>query len=367
MTIRSEKPMTLCKIAELAGTSASTVSRVLSNDVRISPSTRARVLAVVEKNHYQPNQFARILKGGHTGMIGVLSSSIGSGFFAEVLRGIDLISKSNGMHLMCSFAHGTVDYINLCRDMMTGGRVDGVILIDPPMELYDEPLSSRNVPVVLCASRAIRSESPWRKHASVTVNSRQVMKDIIEHLVSQGCRRVVHLAGPLNTYDSQARRTAFRETVSRYRMLKTEVIDGHLISEDGYRTSGDVMRDDDKLPDAFVCFNDSTAQGVLTFIRESPSLFRRPTRVTGWDNSAAASFLQLTSVAMPMIELGEEAARLLLEYKSKDTPVRGKRRDVLLSARVIYRASTQFIPEGEAKPSGFVPAEFSATSLRNVI
>ena len=80
------KPITLRELAKLANTSASTVSRVLSRDPRISKTTRDRVQAVLKEHPYRPNSFAQALKGGRTGLIGVLSSSIGSGFMPKCFR-----------------------------------------------------------------------------------------------------------------------------------------------------------------------------------------------------------------------------------------------------------------------------------------
>ena len=102
---RAHRPVTITQIAQLADTSPSTVSRVLSNDPRISKATRTRVLRIAEKQQYKPNLFARVLKGDRTGQIGVLSTNIGGSFFGEILQGIDKVTRARGIHMMCTFAH----------------------------------------------------------------------------------------------------------------------------------------------------------------------------------------------------------------------------------------------------------------------
>lgn len=331
--------MTLTRIAALAGTAPSTVSRVLSNDPRISEATRERILALLATHDYQPNLFARALKGGRTGQIGVLSSSIGSGFFAEVLQGIDQTTKTRDTHVLCSFAHGTDDYLKLARDLLTSGRTDGLILIDPPLELYDQSIPARATPAVLCASRALRRGSAWRAIDSVTVDSRDVMRRLVDHAVEQGSRRLVHLAGPRNTYDAQARRSAFAEATVLRRGLRAFIMDGHLIESDGRRTAERLLRRSRSFPDVLVCFNDSTAQGVLQALKNAGRDWMGRIGVSGWDDSPASTFLDLTSVSMPTNDVGKKAAELLLDRLGADQS-KIKARHVELPASVLVRAST---------------------------
>ena len=89
MSDSSPKKLNLREIARLAGTSKSTVSRVLRNQPRVSDETRQRVQEVIEQHNYSPNLFARGLSGARTGLIGVVSQWMESGFYAEVIRGID--------------------------------------------------------------------------------------------------------------------------------------------------------------------------------------------------------------------------------------------------------------------------------------
>ncbi len=343
MNTTPNQPMTLSRIAALADTSASTVSRVLSHDSRISDATRARVLEVLKEYPYRPNTFARALKGGQTGVIGVISSSISSGFYAEVLRGIDGISRDRATHMMCSFAHGVKDYQHMAFEWMTSGRVDGIILIDPPMELYDVPLSPRTVPVILCASRDTRPKSTWYDTDSVTVDSRDVMAQLVSQLAEQGCRNWVHLAGPRNSFDAEFRRTAFQEAMAQQNNVNSTVLDGHLIEEDGIRTAKQLLRNPANLPDAWICFNDSTAQGAIQSL-EASTEWKGRVGLTGWDDGATAALLGLTSVAMPMTELGQQAAELLLDRLASAEKSGAPPRHLSLPAAAHFRTSTIMTP-----------------------
>lgn len=327
-------PLTLRQIADLAGTSKSTVSRVLSHHPKISEATRDRVMAIIERRGFRPNAFARALAGGRTGQIGVLSSNISSGFFAEVIRGIDLVAQERGGHLVCSFAHGIRDYIALWRELSEGGQVDGLILIDPPMELFTAVQPSRDFPMNLCACRAPERARAWNRVPSATVDNEATMRAVVDHVAGLGCRRLLHLAGPENTHDSLARAAAFRAAVRGRRGITAAVRHGHLTQEDG-RAAAKRLATGGDFPDAIVAFNDSTAMGAMAVLRGRASV---APALTGWDDTPAADVLGLTSVRMPMTELGQASARLL--YTRLDAPQQEAARHERLPMSIIPRASS---------------------------
>lgn len=337
---RGSQAVTITQIAKLAGTSASTVSRVLNQDPRISRDTRDRVLKEVEKHRYKPNMFAQVLKGGRTGQIGVLSTNIGGDFFGGVLQGIDDATRARGIHMLCTFAHGTGDFLAIAADMLTGGRVDGVIFIDPPMELFDQPVPPGAAPAALCAGRPMKRTSPWYGMASATLDNRDAMGQLVRHLVGAGCRDLVHLAGPANTYDGQVRRAAFQAVTRRHASVHAAVLEGHLIDSDGIRSAWQFLRREKGLPDAILCFNDSTARGVVQTLEASGVEWRGRVAITGWDDTVTASLMGLTSVAMPTQDLGHKAAELLLRHLASGDADGPPRHEVLPGA-LCFRTSTE--------------------------
>jgi DNA-binding LacI/PurR family transcriptional regulator len=332
--------MTLTRIAAMAKTSPSTVSRVLSNDPRISDVTRERVLEILKENRYQPNVFARALKGGKTGQIGVLATNIGSGFFAEVLQGVDFATRSRAVHMVCSFAHGIEDYMEMATDMLTSGRTDGAILIDPPLELFESAVPPGAAPSVLCASRPLRRSSAWDRVDSVTVDNNDAMKQLVGQMAGRRRACFMHLAGPHNTYDSQARRAAFKAAMRGRKGWRAVIEDGHLIEGDGRRAAKQMLTCGRPLPDAILCFNDSTAQGVVETFDAEGLAWQGRVAITGWDNSTAAHFMDLTSVQMPTQDLGRKAAELLLDHL-KPGGLNGPARQIALPTTIYYRGSTQ--------------------------
>lgn len=311
----ASRTATLREIAGLAGTSKSTVSRVLTNDPRISPRTRKRVQRVIRQQGYRPNVFARALAGGRTGHIGVLSMHIDPFFFAGVIRGVDLAAQEFDQHLVCSFAHGHEDYLRLYDRMSGEGQIDGLLLIAPPEQLYLRPAPAR-IPAVLCASRPRDGRREWKECDAVALDNRTAMREIVRRLAESGSRRLLHLAGWSLNSDARERRAAFEEAVAADPRLRGEVIEAGMIREDATQALKKLLRRRRSLPDTLVCFNDSLALGALDLLKGASA--RQPAiRMTGWDNGPAAQLLNFTSVEIPTETLGKESGRLLLERTNR--------------------------------------------------
>jgi len=307
------KSLTLRQVAKLARTSKSTVSRVLTKHPSVSPKTRARIETVIEKHGFRPNLFARGLAGGRTGLIAVLTSEIGSGFYAEVIKGIDHVASQHEGHLLSSFAHGTEDYIHLWRNFASGGRVDGMILIAPPLDILSGRVQPEDVPVVLCACRGDRNTRGWERIDSVTVNNEKGMTEILRHLLDQGHKELVHVAGPSNIYDAVDRRRTFEQFLLDHPGLIGDIIETHMTRESGRTAVLEYLRNHPQPADAFVACNDLAALGIFEALKERGIKVPESVAVTGCDDDPASEILGLTTLHMPMQDLGREAARLLFD------------------------------------------------------
>lgn len=311
--VRRRKSLTLREIAELAGTSKSTVSRVLTNHPSVSPETRARVEKVIKERGYRPNFFARGLAGGPTGVAAVLVPEINSGFYAEILRGMDEVAGKNMAHLLTSVAHGANDLFDLWRNFCREGRADGIVVVAPPHSFFRKSVRKVELPTVICAAEPPEDLPGWRNVDTVTVDNEQAMFGLLHHLVQVGCRSFVHISGPLDVYDAIARKRAFQSFLGQHPNLSGEVVQAGLNPEDGYRAAEQYLMKSDILPDAFVCFNDSTAFGVLESLRRRGIQPGLDVKITGCDDEPASQSIGLTSLRMPMREMGRECSRLLLE------------------------------------------------------
>ena len=309
----SDKALNVIQIAKLARTSKSTVSRVLRNEPDVSPKTRARVQRLIRKYDYHPSLFGRGLTGASTGLIGVLGRWMESGFAAEVLRGIVAEVERRGGHLLCSFAPNIDDYVSMWRKFASGGQVDGAILIAPASEMFSHPVKPGDRPVVLCACKPPEGKKGWGNVGSVTADNQAAMADVVKHLVERGYRRLVHLSGPPDILDAQERRRFFIRSAAGHRGVTASVVQGAWTRELAYTITLEYINTHGGPPDAFVAFNDSVALGVLEALQARGIPVPDEVAVTGWDDILFASYTGLTTIHLPMIRMGEEAARLLYE------------------------------------------------------
>lgn len=338
MAIQKGK-LNLIEIAKLAGTSKSTVSRVLRNEPHVSPEVRARVEHIITAHDYQPNIFARALTGARTGLIGVLGRWLESGFAAEVIRGMNDEVDRHGCRLMCSFAPGIEEFIRLWKMFSRGGHVvDGVILVAPPMDLYNEAVQSDDRPVILCASRPARSAAAgWDKVDFVALDNETAMLGLVDHLARRGYRKLVHLAGPPDTFDTKERIRSFRKGVAAHRGMSGVEVQGAWTRELGRSVTRDYLHTHER-PDAFLAFNDPIALGVLDAVRERGLAVPEEVGVTGWDDVPFCECAGLTTIHQPMTKIGEECARLLFERL--EDKQRAVRRTVVMEMPVVARTTT---------------------------
>lgn len=314
-----KKKLNLRQIAHLAGTSKSSVSRVLTNHPHVAARTRERIERVIRDHGFRPNVFARGLAGARTGLVAAITAEMTSGFYAEVLKGIDQVVSERGGHVLSTFAHGPEDYARFWQRMADTRQTDGIILIAPPLELFTTTPHPDDFPIVLCASRPPPDAAPgWERVATATVTNREAMTELLRALHERGIRRIAYLAGPANVYDANERRQAVRDFAREHEDWQVDVVQASHGREVGYEVSLAYLQSR-PTPQALVCFNDATAYGALRALRER-GLSERDVLVTGCDDEPAAEVMALTTLHMPMPELGQIAGRLLLRQLDQPDP-----------------------------------------------
>lgn len=352
--MKKDKPLTLREVARIAGTSKSTVSRVLTNHPSVSPEIRAHVESVIRKHQYRPNMFARGLTGARTGLIAVLAPWIESGFYASVIRGIDLVATRFDGHLMTTFAHSEDDYFNILTDYVHGHQVDGVIAIAPPMSIFERKVLIGNKPVVLCSSQVQDNDRGWDRCSSVTVDNGAAFKEVMEYLYRKECRNMIYVSGNNDVYDARVREETFLGYVASRPDMRGRVIRSKIYDNWGYYATLEFFEDTGgkEVPDAFVCFNDATAFGVIEALHEKMPEELARIHVTGCDDEAAAAIIGLTTLRMPMERLGKEAANCLYERISDksegaDAHVRHRILNMELIVRDRYKTLAKYLPLNE--------------------
>jgi LacI family transcriptional regulator len=329
-------------VADRAGVSRTTVSFVL-NDVKeanISDETRQRVLTAAEELQYVPDAAAQALATGRTRTFGMVfrnySHTVGDLAHMQILQGLMSVTSQSGVRLLIDSVNegDSADvYVSLSRNK----RIDGLILSDPRVDdtaLYD--LLKDGFPVVLLG------RLPGARVSWVEFDNRGGARTAVEHLVSQGHRRIGFIGyAPLSFTGVTERLNGYQDALTAAGIS----FDGRLIRYADYNDAGTAYTSTTSLlevpdpPTAIFVSSDALAFATLAAIRRHELRIPDDIAVVGFDDNPLSRYADppLTSVYLPFEEMGRKAGKMMLDLLlHPDTP----KREVLLDGQLVVRASS---------------------------
>lgn len=316
---------TLYEVAALAGVSKSTVSRVLGGKRDVSPSTREKILRIMKEHGYRPSHMARSLAGGCSNLVAVITSGIYGGYYADVLRGIDVVASRHGARMIISVSHGPAEYGALARETLGRGGVDGLIMIAPPLDVFRGTMPAARVPVVLVSARPSRGRNGWWRAHTVTVDNEAATGVAMDRMLGCGRRRIVLLSGADDSHDARARRRAFEAWCAEHPAVEGKVEGPFVTSSAAMAVLMPMLGDGARRPDGVFAHNDDMAIASVKVVRGMGLRVPEDVMVIGCDDEHASEIMGLTTLHMPMVELGEDAAKLVFEPPASGAPVREPR------------------------------------------
>ena len=325
-----KKQSTLYDVSRLSGVSTATVSRVFSGRARVSDEIRNRVLGAAQELDYEASHAARSLAGRKTHTLGAIFPEIASGFYADVLAGIDEIAAENNFDVLAAFVGKRRSRAELVNRLLRQGRADALLILN----LDDCPdLDSKEVgqlPIILIDRAINGSNLPV-----VGMDNVGGAEAMIEHLFEQGHRRIALLTGPEGNYDSEQRLVGCRKAFTRFGLELDEslVWTGGFTMASGVDAATELLNSKSPLPDAIFCFNDAMAIGMINKFHASGISVPGDVAMAGYDNLDASEHLSLTSVACPMRLMGQLAAQWAVELVNNDRKQTGHRVQVRLVVR----------------------------------
>jgi LacI family transcriptional regulator len=333
--MRRRGHVTISSVAASAGVSKATVSRVMNGLPTVDPDLVRRVRTAAEHLGYQPNAVAQNLSRGQTGVVGVLVPDLANPLFTLILKGIAFEAADDGYHtLVADTNERSADEPTRATELAR--QSDGLILCGPRMTgqaLTD--LRDIGKPIVVVNRRPSRGQFP-----AVWVDSREAIAALCQHLHELGHRRVAYLAGPEHSAANAERWTSLRSSLPR-RLSLTQVPAGAMMA-DGYAAADAALATD---ATCLVGYNDLVALGAMTRLHELDIHVPGRVSVAGIDDIVFARYTSpsLTTIAVPQVDFGREAWRLLSPYLHG----RKGRRTRALRAHLVTRDST-----GPAPPAG---------------
>lgn len=330
--------VTLNDIAEQAGVSVSTVSRVLSGKAeqyRISESTSARVERTAGELNYRPNHLARGLRLNKTNTIGLIAPDISNPFFASIIKRVQSIAYGTGYSLfVCNTDENPdleVEHVNL----LFKNRVDGLIAM-PVGQAYDHfaDWQEKGLPLVLLDRCFDDFTAP-----SVVVDNYSGAYGAVEHLIEYGHERIAMIQGLPGTYTNTERLRGYRDALRAHGLPVDEslIVGSDFREENGYIETK-LLLNRDQPPTALFATSDLITLGVLQVLDEEQRRIPDDLSVLTFDDFDFAPYLRcpLTAVRQPKSMMGEMAVKLLmgqLEHGDHEA------RRIVLKTKLYARAS----------------------------
>lgn len=325
-------------VADRAGVSTATTSRVLTGKGYVSDELRHRVLLAVEELNYSPDGVARSMSQRRTHTIGLVVSDVTNPFFTAVARGVEDIGQQRGYSLvLCNTDENLAKeraYLAVLREK----RVDGILLAVSSQEAaHIRPLLDAGTKLVLI-DRAI----PGFDVPSVTVDNIGGIFQATDYLLGLGHRRIGIITVGIAVSTAVERLDGYKAALARAGMSRDPelIVHGGFTQQDGYE-SGLRLWSLSKRPTAVISCNNVMTTGLLIALRERGARIPEDVSVIGFDDLPYFALLEnpLTAVAQPMYELGRCACELLLRLISGDASLTSEETHLRLPTQLLIRSS----------------------------
>ncbi|MEF3274745.1 MAG: LacI family transcriptional regulator [Chloroflexus sp.] len=331
---------TLDDIARRAGVSRSTASRVLNNHPHVNPVVRERVWQAIRETNYQPNHPARSLASRRSQVIGIIipqpiNTLFADPYFLLLIEGIAQVCNERQFSIVLELATSTAE--NPYRHIGRRGFLDGAIVASAVEDQFLlQWLAQETIPVVVVGRIMALPAIPY-----VDVDNRQGAQKLVEHLLNQGYQRIATITGPMNIVAGRDRFAGYCDalTAAGLPVLPELVYEGTFSEQSGYQAM-QVLLQRTSLPDAVFAASDMMALGALKAARAAGLRIPADLALVGFDDIPLATAMTppLTTVRQPIGELGQTAARLLLDRIHSDSFQLAVQR-VVLPTELIIRDS----------------------------
>ena len=331
--------VTIFDVAERAGVSIKTVSRVVNDEPNVRDATREKVLSVVRQLQYKPNAAARALSGRRSRSIGLIYENAQEfNYTSDVLNGTLGACEACGYSLLlCPLNMPSPDIRERIRGFATQARVEGFVLPAPVGDVSEVTglLQDMRIPFAAIAPR-----DPLPDEINVACKDEEATFSLTEYLIEQGHRSIGYIKGHPDHGASAKRFAGYRRALHQHGLaLDVALVRQGFFDFDSGKACAAELLDLPQPPRAIVAGNDDMAAGVLFEARERGLSVPDQLSVAGFDDTRLASRLwpPLTTVRQPIMQMAETAARLLIDRLNGET---ANAPDEPFACEVVIRDST---------------------------
>ena len=302
-------------VANKAGVSVATVSRVMNNFTNVRESTRQRVLEIMKEMEYSPNVAARNLRKRESNNILVLTPNFTNPFYSHILSGISEYARQIDYSVLIVPYESEKKVDTMIKNLFASQKADGVILLS--FNYDDDWLMDfeKDYFLVQCAEFTEKTKNI----PHISIDNYKAMYDMTRHMQKIGHKRIALVVNDNKFVSTDLRRKGFIDAVKEagYDYDYEKYI--YLGKDYGFETGIEAAREllsMEEPPTAILCFSDILALGVINGANELEKKVPEDVSVTGFDDVDYTKMLHpyLTTVKQPCYELGKKSVELLVEY-----------------------------------------------------
>lgn len=336
-----KKSITIKDIAKELNISVATVSRALRNSSEISKETKLAVIKIAKEMDYHPNLLARSLINKSSKVLGVIVPTINRQFWSNSISGIENVAYRDGFKVM--IFQSTESYRKEVEivETLANSRVDGILIaFSKETNNYDhvQQVMDRGIPVVLFERVCDALDT-----SKVVTDDFVGAKTMTQHLISRGKKHIAYLGGPMSLTVCKDRFLGFQSAINDAGL---SISAEHIIEKEDFTFENAKnglfqLWNSENKPDAIFCFADILAIGALDACKQLGIEVPKQLAIAGFGNDDTSRFVSpsITTMSQPSFEIGQLAAKLILDEINKENEPTVFKKEVIQST-VIIREST---------------------------
>lgn len=330
--------MNIKAVAQKAGVSVATVSRVLNHPDAVAPDTKEHILNIMESLNYTPNWFARGLKLNRTGVIALLIPEIIDSGYMEIAKGVEDIAHQKKYNIMlCATEEDRSKEKDYIENFITR-KVDGIILVSTYLNKNDLlQIKKQDIPVVL-----IGKNEELTGENLVYTDYKSAAGEAVRHMIEVGHRKIGMICGSRPKIENMDKLEGFQKTIMEEDLIYQPelVVEEENSIEGGYLGASKLLNLKER-PEAIFITSDIMAIGAMEKIKRTGLKIPQDIAVVGFDNLKISGYIEpkLTTVAKPMYRMGLVAARLLFDLMEDESDEDSEPQEILIQSKLKVRKS----------------------------
>ena len=336
----ADKEITIYDIAKKLNISPATVSRGLKDHPAISKKTKKKIFDLADKIGYQSNNFARNLRSQKTDTIGVIVPRLNSNFMSSVIAGIENVANDQGYSLLISQSSEAASKEAASAKTMFNSRVDGLLVslaYDTAELTHFKNFFQKKIPVIFFDRVMENSHC-----TNILIDNRKAAYEATSHLAEQGCKRIVHITAlpKQNVYVDRLK--GYKQALADHKLKckEEDVIITNLSHEEGAAAANTILAMKPR-PDGVFVANDTCAVGCIQTLKQQGIRIPEDIAIVGFNNDPVSNVIEpnLTTISYSGYEMGQVAARLLVNHLNGTSPI-DKTNTIILRSELLVRQSS---------------------------